>query len=161
MFILMCRISRRMEQAFFDDWRISKIQNKDIAIPPNAYKHLIPPYPKLVLPYINHVKNTAVNLLKNRKEPITAFSSACYRLCVCASGSLITDILSCFTLISVSCLHFGQNSGKCSSTVSSLIFKRVLLLQIGQSTHSLFMLSLNFFTKSLQIWRQLFSATLG
>ena len=98
---------------------------------------------------------------ENMKKPITAFHLACYRLCVCASGSLITDILSCFTLISVSCLHFGQNSGKCSSTVSSLIFKRVLLLQIGQSTHSLFMLSLNFFTKSLQIWRQLFSAILG
>ena len=24
-------------------------------------------------------------------------------------GSLITDIFRCFTLISVSCLHFGQN----------------------------------------------------
>lgn len=67
-------------------------------------------------------------------EPITAFLSACYRLCVCASGSWITDILMCFTLISVSCLHFGQNNGKCSSTVSSRNLIRVLLLQIGHNS---------------------------
>ena len=28
-----------------------------------------------------------------------------------ASGSLMTDTLNCLTLIKVSCLHFGQNSG--------------------------------------------------
>ena len=61
-----------------------------------------------------------------------------YRLCVYASGSLITDILSCFTLISVSCLHFGQNSGKCSSTVSSRNLIRVLFLQIGHNSHFIF-----------------------
>ena len=71
-------------------------------------------------------------------EPITAFLSACYRLCVCASGSLITDILSCFTLISVSCLHFGQNNGKFLSSVSSCNLIRVLLLQTGHSSHSIF-----------------------
>lgn len=85
----------------------------------------------------------------------------CYRLCVYASGSLITVILMCFMLISASCLHFGQNSGKFSSTVPSLSFKRVFLLQTGQSTHSLFKLSLNFVTKSLQISRQPFSTILG
>ena len=61
--------------------------------------------------------------------------SACYRLCVCASGSLITEILNCVTLISVSCLHFGQKRGKFSSTVSSRIFNLVLLWQIGQNAH--------------------------
>ena len=43
----------------------------------------------------------------------------CYRLCVLASGSLITDVFNCRILISVSCLHFGQNSGKFNNTVSS------------------------------------------
>ena len=60
----------------------------------------------------------------------------CYRLCVLASGSLITDIFSCFTLIIVSCLHLGQNSGKFSSTVSPRILTRVLLPQIGHNIHS-------------------------
>lgn len=59
-----------------------------------------------------------------------------YRLCVFASGSLITDIFICWILISVSCLHFGQNRGKCSSIVSSRILRRVLLLQTGQYIHS-------------------------
>lgn len=59
-----------------------------------------------------------------------------YRLCVLASGSLITDIFSCFTLIIVSCLHLGQNSGKFSSTVSSRILTRVLLPQNGHNIHS-------------------------
>lgn len=40
-----------------------------------------------------------------------------------------------FALISVSCLHFGQNRGKFSSIVSGRIFVRVLFPQIGQSTH--------------------------
>lgn len=39
------------------------------------------------------------------------------------------------TLIIVSCLHLGQNSGKFSSTVSGRTLIRVLLLQIGHSTH--------------------------
>ena len=54
--------------------------------------------------------------------------SACYRLCVCASGSLIIDKFSSRTLISVSFLHFGQNRGKFSRSVSALNFIRVLLL---------------------------------
>ena len=49
-----------------------------------------------------------------------------------ASGSLITEILNYVTLISVSCLHFGQKRGKFSSTVYSRIFNLVLLWQIGQ-----------------------------
>lgn len=63
-------------------------------------------------------------------------SLTCYRLCVLASGSLITDIFSCFTLITVSCLHFGQNSGKFSSTVSTPILTLVLLPQTGHNIHS-------------------------
>ena len=70
------------------------------------------------------------------KEPITrAQGLTGYRLCVYASGSLITDVFNSLTLISVSCLHFGQNSGKFSSTVSGRTLIRVLLLQIGHSTH--------------------------
>ena len=61
-----------------------------------------------------------------------------YRLCVLASGSLITDIFISFTLIKVSCLHLGQNSGKFSSTVSYLIFNLVLLPQTGQYIHLVF-----------------------
>ena len=58
-----------------------------------------------------------------------------YRLYVFAFGSLMTVILNCLTLISVSFLHFGQNSGNFSSTVSSLIFTRVLFLHTGHNNH--------------------------
>ena len=58
-----------------------------------------------------------------------------YRLCVYASGSLITDVFNSLTLISVSCLHLGQNSGKFSSIVSGRILVRVLLLQMGHIIH--------------------------
>ena len=58
-----------------------------------------------------------------------------YRLCVFASGSLIIDVFSCRTAIRVSCLHFGQNSGKFSSTVSSRTRSRVLLSQTGHNIH--------------------------
>ena len=59
--------------------------------------------------------------------------SQVHRLCVCASGSLIIDTLSCRTLISVSCLHFGQNSGKFLSSVSFRIFNLVLFPQTGHN----------------------------
>ena len=75
-------------------------------------------------------------LQENMKKPITAFSSAYYRLCVCASGSLITVVFRCFTLIKVSCLHLGQNSGKYFSSVSPRIFSLVLFPQTGQRNHS-------------------------
>lgn len=39
------------------------------------------------------------------------------------------------TLMIVSCLHLGQYRGKFSSTVSGRTLIRVLLLQIGHSTH--------------------------
>lgn len=63
--------------------------------------------------------------------------SASYRLCVLASGSLITDTLNRLTLISICCLHFGQNSGKFSSNVSSRNLMRVLFLQIGHISQSM------------------------
>lgn len=47
----------------------------------------------------------------------------------------IVSTFKSFALISVSCLHFGQNRGKFSSIVSGRIFVRVLFPQIGQSTH--------------------------
>ena len=87
--------------------------------------------------------SSVMPFLRNNKEPITAISHklsalrlVCKWLCDYASGSLITDIFSCFTLTKLSCLHFGQNNGKFSSTVSSRIFTRVLLLQTGQMIHS-------------------------
>ena len=61
-----------------------------------------------------------------------------YRLCVYASGALITEMFCCLALINVSFLHFGQNRGKFSNTVFSRILVRVLLPHIGHSTHSLF-----------------------
>ena len=51
------------------------------------------------------------------------------------SYDFIATIFCSITLIIVSCLHLGQNSGKFSSTVSGRTLIRVLLLQIGQSTH--------------------------
>ena len=62
--------------------------------------------------------------------------AAGYRLCVCASGSVITDVIKLITLISVSCLHFGQKRGEFFRIVSSRIFNRVLLEQTGQRIHS-------------------------
>ena len=58
-----------------------------------------------------------------------------YRLCVYASGSLITVVFISFTWTNVSFLHLGQNSGKCSSTVFRHTLVWVLLLQRGHSTH--------------------------
>lgn len=58
-----------------------------------------------------------------------------YRLCVYASDSLITAILSCFTLISVSCLHLGQYKGKFLSSVSLRSLSRDLFPQTGHCNH--------------------------
>ena len=55
----------------------------------------------------------------------------CYRLCVCASGSMM-DVFSCRTLINISCLHLGQYNGNLSSTVSTYTFIRVFPPQAGQ-----------------------------
>lgn len=76
-----------------------------------------------------------LSLIEIKKEPITTRGSdlVCYWLCVCASGSLITVILNCFTWIKVSCLHFGQNSGKFLSSVSFRIFNLVLFPQTGHN----------------------------
>ncbi len=52
---------------------------------------------------------------------IIRFISCDYRLCVNASGSVITEIFKFFTLIRFSCLHFGQYRGKFFISVSSRI----------------------------------------
>lgn len=71
-----------------------------------------------------------------KKKPITMrIKLIGCRLCVLASGSLITDICSCFMQIKVSCLHFGQYSGKFINPVSSRIFNLVLLPHIGHIIH--------------------------
>ena len=59
-----------------------------------------------------------------------------YRLCVCASGSLITNIWYSFASIKLSCLHLGQNRGKFIRTVSSRILVLVLLPQKGHKIQS-------------------------
>ena len=75
--------------------------------------------------------------ITKQKEPIIIrFISCDYRLCVNASGSVITKILNFSTLIKVSCLHLGQNKGKFFSSVSNRSLIRVLLLQTGHSSHS-------------------------
>ena len=72
-------------------------------------------------------------LSKEKADNPCAYWLTGYRLCVCASGSLITVILNCFTWIKVSCLHFGQNSGKFLSSVSFRIFNLVLFPQTGHN----------------------------
>ena len=74
--------------------------------------------------------------ITKQKEPIIIrFISCDYRLCVNASGSVITEIFKFFTLIRFSCLHFGQYSGKFFISVSSRILNRVLLLHTGHKIH--------------------------
>ena len=74
--------------------------------------------------------------ITKQKEPIIIrFISCDYRLCVNASGSVITEIFNFFTLIRFSCLHFGQYSGKFFISVSSRILNRVLLLHTGHKIH--------------------------
>ena len=74
--------------------------------------------------------------VKSRAENLVILSQV-HRLCVYASGSLMTATSCCCTEISVSCLHLGQYSGKFSNTVSSRILSWVLFLQTGHSIHFL------------------------
>jgi len=75
-------------------------------------------------------------IFKN-KEPIAYEKNFIgYRLCVLASGSVITDTFSCFALINISRLHFGQYNGKFWSIVSSRITVRVLLLHTGHNNQT-------------------------
>lgn len=70
---------------------------------------------------ISKSKNRACILLNGGKQALRYY----------ASGSSLMTIFSFTTLITVSFLHQGQNSGKLMSTVSSNTFARVLLLQCG------------------------------
>jgi hypothetical protein len=54
------------------------------------------------------------------------------------SKNAISYKVNCFTLIIISRLHFGQYSGKFSSTVLSQILILVFLLQLGHNSHSFF-----------------------
>ena len=102
-------VRRRWGQAFFD---CNSGNKKDTVVPPNGHR-----------------------IFREITEPITTFSSACYRLCVYASGSLIMAILNWFTFIRLSALHFGQNSGKLRSSVSLFTLILVLLLHTGHNIH--------------------------
>ena len=58
----------------------------------DAFKKCVPYYP------------TAAGICKEIED----FISQVHRLCVCASGSVMTIIRKFFTSIKASCLHFGQ-----------------------------------------------------
>ncbi len=77
-----------------------------------------------------------IQILRQRADDCDC--SQVHRLCIFVSGSLIMVIIPCFTLIRLSCLHFGQYKGKLNNSVSSLIFVRVLPLHIGHNTHDCF-----------------------
>jgi hypothetical protein len=77
------------------------------------------------------------NVIIKKERADTLHKSTGYRLCVLASGSLITDIFNSRIVIMVSCLHLGQNRGKFFNTVSFRILSRVLLLQTGHNIHSI------------------------
>ena len=89
--------------------------------------------------FINRIALQHKVFLRNwcfqNKKPTNYDFSQVYRLCVCASGSLITEILNFITLIKTSCLHLGQNNGKFRSSVSDRILMRVLLPQTGHNNH--------------------------
>lgn len=73
--------------------------------------------------------------------PNTCLSNICsmnMRSFFDCSKNAISYKVNCFTLIIISRLHFGQYSGKFSSTVLSQILILVLLLQLGHNSHSFF-----------------------
>lgn len=107
-----------------------------------CYKHLLHhPHSRWFFVSCDSIfRNTKNSVTLNWLKPIIIRSTRLtgYRLCVYASGSVITVVLNCFTLIIISRLHFGQYSGKFSSTVLSQILILVLLLQLGHNSHSFF-----------------------
>ena len=94
-----------------------------------------PTYPATVFFFPRRAGQAVVVYWIKKADNHKGSDLVCYRLCVCASGSLITDIFSCRAEINVSCLHLGQYNGKFSRTVSSRIFNRVLQPQTGHKTH--------------------------
>lgn len=88
--------------------------------------------------WYNILKIVRQNVTKTNGADNLRNKSKGYRLCVLASGSLITVTFPYFILIKVSALHFGQYNGKFISSVSFRILVRVLLLQTGHSTHDCF-----------------------
>ena len=71
--------------------------------------------------------------LLNKIEPTNCDFSQVHRLCVFASGSLITVMCNSLTSINISFLHFGQNSGKFIKTV---FFRNFILVLFGQIGHN-------------------------
>ena len=71
---------------------------------------------------------------ENRRADGLCDRSQVHRLCVYASGSLMTVTTNFFASIRNSRLHFGQNTGNLIRIVSSYIFARVLFPQTGQGT---------------------------
>ena len=101
--------------------------------------HLKDKSKKAALPYPN------INTIETN---ISAIPCSCsfilfnlmFSVCLCVITYLLSDDFTAstfcpVTLIIVSCLHLGQYRGKFSSTVSGRTLIRVLLLQIGHSTH--------------------------
>ena len=85
--------------------------------------------------------------MSHKEVPITlSFNLIGYRLCVLASGSLITDIFSLLIFIRVSCLHLGQYRGKFFNSVSSRTFNLVLLSQTGHNSHFILTIPMHFIT---------------
>ena len=126
-------------QAFFD--KCLSICNRMAAsscMPPAEMKMAALSFSKAATLYLLSHDFSNAKPITRRNIPIS------YRLCVYASGSFFifvlpfaTAICNFFTSIKLSCLHFGQNSGKFSSTVSDRILIRVLLPQTGDSTQSI------------------------
>ncbi len=94
--------------------------------------------------------NSGFTLFQTQKEPTTIrFYLMRYRLCVLASGSLITYTFNFCTLINVSCLHFGQNRGTFLSSVSVRILILVLFPHIGHKIYSVLFINNLYILKSL------------
>ena len=110
------------------------MRKRNMAISPDTAMSIKNNYVFAAIPF--YIQEMAVCFpIAKQKEPIIIRFSCDYRLCVNASGSVITEIFKFFTLIRFSCLHFGQYSGKFFISVSSRILNRVLLLHTGHKIH--------------------------
>lgn len=86
------------------------------------------------LPFYRQVQGRLVYFMPGtrQKEPMICEISHMVIGSFCrVSGSITISIFSSFSLIIVSCLHFGQYRGKCFSSVSSRIRVRVLFPHTG------------------------------
>ena len=141
-FIFLGRVSRLLGKIFFERSALVGFCRYGIGF--MAATSCQPPY----LSGISHcldwgTKETAALIYEKSRADNSSLKSACYRLCVCASGSITTSIFSSFSLMIVSCLHFGQYRGKFFSSVSFRTRVRVLFPHTGHLTqYSFFTLSI-------------------